>query len=211
MVMAFEEHSREYDLWYTEHSAIYDSEVKAVEPLTPSGLGLEVGVGSGAFAFRLGIPIGVDPALNMLRIAKRRGIDVLRAVGEGLPFRDRSFDYVLMINTLCFLREPAAALSEAHRVLRGSGQLIVCEVPRDSSWGRLIEEKGMAGHRFYRYAKLRTVAEACHILEEVGFKVVAARGTLSFSPADVERVEEPEKSVRGKGFVCLKAIVDRPK
>ena len=204
-IRAFEEYALEYDSWYLEHLSIFESEAKAIEALELSGLGLEVGVGPGVFANRLGVSIGIDPSLSMLLITKRRGVAVLRAVGEYLPFRNGIFNYVLIVGTLCFLKEPSVAIKEAQRALKSRGDLILCEVPKDSSWGRFIEEKGKAGHRFYSHAKLYTIVDMYHILEDAGFKVVDAKGTLSFSPSEGERVEEPADNIKGMGFICLRA------
>jgi len=157
----------------------------------------------------LGIDIGVDPSTAMLLFAKRRGIQTLRAVGEHLPFRGRCFDYVLLAGTLCFLDNPAMTLKEAQDVLKADGSLIVCEVPKDSVWGKAIEEKGKKGHRFYSRAKLHTVQELHRLLEDARFRLVDSIGTLSFSPLELERAEDPTYSLEGMSFVCLRAKVRR--
>lgn len=202
----FEHYALEYDSWFVEHPSIFESESRAIEALRLSGLGLEVGVGSGVFAKRLGVSVGIDPSLSMLLMAKRRGIEVVRAVGEYLPFRDTTFDFILMVNTLCLLVNLRPAIVDANRVLKKGGSLVLCEVPKDSSWGRLYEEKGRRGHRFYRYAKLYTIADIRRILEGAEFRVVDAKGTLTLSPGELERVEEPDSNIQGKGFVCLEAL-----
>ncbi len=63
-------------------------------------------MGTGRFAVPLGIKIGVEPAAAMAIMAQRRGIKVYRAVAEALPFRSDSFDLVVMVTVLCFLRDP---------------------------------------------------------------------------------------------------------
>ena len=52
---------------------------------------LEIGVGTGRFAMHFPDIIGVDPSVNALRIAKRRGLKTLQADGEDLPFDDKTF------------------------------------------------------------------------------------------------------------------------
>ncbi len=205
-VQAFEEYAFEYDSWYLKHPSIFESEARAVEAFGQRGLGLEIGVGSGVFARRLEVSVGIDPSPSMLLIAKSRGIEVVRALGEYLPFRDDAFDYILMVNTLCFMGDSQAAIKDAGRVLRKNGSLILCEVPKDSSWGTFYGEKWRRGHRFYRYAKLYTIIEVRRTFEDAGFRVVDAKGTLTFNPEEQERVEEPESNIEGKGFVCLRAL-----
>jgi ubiquinone/menaquinone biosynthesis C-methylase UbiE len=202
----FDRYADEYDLWYTKHPGVFESEVAAIKSLKLEGFGLELGVGSGMFAAALGLDLGIDPSLNMLRIAKGKGVPVVQAVSEQLPFRDKSFDHVLLINTLCFLEKPDVTMNEVWRVLKDKGSLILCEVPRDSSWGKLIEEKGRKGHRFYSHAKLYAIKEIRCSLEDAGFRVVDVKGTISFNPRELEMVEEPESNTEGNSFVCLQAI-----
>ena len=64
------------------------------------------------FAAPLGIRLGVDPSLEMSRIAQKRGIDVVHGRAEDLPFDDTSMDFVLMVTTLCFLDDVEQAFAE---------------------------------------------------------------------------------------------------
>jgi ubiquinone/menaquinone biosynthesis C-methylase UbiE len=205
-VRMFDEHAREYDSWYLQHSSIFESEARAIEALRPTGLGLEVGVGTGVFARRLGVGVGVDPSPGMLQLAKSRGVQVVRAVAEHLPFRGQAFDFVLLAGTLCFVKEPNVTVRESRKVLNDNGTLIVCEVPRDSPWGKLMEEKGRAGHRFYRHAKLYTTKEVRHVLQNAGFNVIDAIATLASGPEEPERLEEPSDNTEGRSYICLLAV-----
>ncbi|MEM2941723.1 MAG: hypothetical protein QW304_09290 [Thermoproteota archaeon] len=42
--------------------------------------------------------------------------------------------------------------------------------------------------------------------EDSGFVETEVRGTLSLKPGEDERVEEPERDIDGKAFVCIKAL-----
>lgn len=118
----FEKHAAEYDLWFEENEAAYKSEILALrDPIPANGIGVEVGVGTGRFAEPLGIRIGVEPAKAMADRARQRGIEVYEARAEALPFQGESFDFVLMVTTICFLEKPLQALAEAKRVLRPGG------------------------------------------------------------------------------------------
>jgi ubiquinone/menaquinone biosynthesis C-methylase UbiE len=48
-------------------------------------------------------------------IARKRGIDVCVAAAEELPFKRTSFDFVLLVTTICFLQNPVQALQEAKK------------------------------------------------------------------------------------------------
>ena len=64
---------------------------------------LEVGIGTGRFAKALGVDFGVDPSIEMLKVALKRNLKVTKATAEHLPFDKRSFGGVIMVVTLCFL------------------------------------------------------------------------------------------------------------
>ncbi len=175
--------------------------------LVGDGLKLEVGVGTGVFAQRLGVQVGIDPARAVLEYSKGRGVRVVRAVGEFLPFRGETFDYVLMIVTICFLHDAVKALSEARRVLKTGGSLVVGMVTRDSRWGKLYEQKKRRGHRFYRHARFSTLEETMERLGVVGFVVEERRSSLRKGPKMFRDVEEPGIGSSSEfGFHVIKAI-----
>ncbi|MGB9659974.1 MAG: class I SAM-dependent methyltransferase [Nitrososphaerales archaeon] len=200
----FEDYAKEYDSWYFKHPAIYESEVQVVKEFNLRGLGLEIGIGTGVFARRIGVDVGIDASLAMLHIAKERGVDVIQAIGERLPFIDKIFDYVLMVCTLCFLDKPSLVIKESFRVLKKDGSLIVCVVLRDSPWGRLYEEKKKAGHKFYTYAKFYTIQGLKKLIADQGLYIVEVVSALSYGPSEDERFEEPLRGYKGS-FVCLRA------
>ena len=142
----------------------------------------------------------------MLKLAYKRGIEVVRAVGEQLPFREGSFDFVLMTLTLCFLDKPEKAIAEARRVLHRHGEFAVCIIPRNSRWGEEYQRRAKEGHPIYSHAHFYTISEVEEMLERCSFKVVKVRATLSYPPHDRPRFEEPSRKPDGRGFVCLKAI-----
>lgn len=108
-----------------------------VVPLA-AGRVLEIGIGTGLNlrhydAARVGKIVGLDPGVEMHRLARKRlqgtGLDV-ELVGlsaERIPFDDASFDCVLVTYSLCTIPDPVAALKEMRRVLKPGGRLIFCE------------------------------------------------------------------------------------
>jgi tRNA G46 methylase TrmB len=57
---AFEQHVDRYDEWFERNRAVYESELRPVASLLPgAGTRIEIGVGTGRFAARLGIAVGV--------------------------------------------------------------------------------------------------------------------------------------------------------
>ena len=100
----FDEYSLEYDSWFDKNKIVYESELRVIEEQIPKkGQGLEVGVGSGRFAAPLRIPFGLEPSVQMSKIAQKRGITVVGGVAEKMPFTGCSFNFVLMVTTICLL------------------------------------------------------------------------------------------------------------
>jgi len=209
-ISAFDKHAEEYDRWYREKpgSLVFESEVKAIETLLPKGEGIEVGVGTGTFSSRLRVPLGVDPALNMLKLSKKKGIEVVRATAESLPIKSECLDYVLFVFTICFLENPILSIREMWRVLGKRGSFVLSFIPRDSSWGKFYEEKKVQGHPIYRYTRFYTLEQAKSMLHESGFEVTGGCATLRQAPQAIAKVEDPTDVLEPSsqyGLICLKA------
>jgi SAM-dependent methyltransferase len=201
----FVRHYRRYDRWFARHQAAYLSELLAVRALLPfQGRGLEIGVGTGRFAAPLGVEFGVEPAAPMARLARARGVRVISAVAESLPFAREAFDYVLLVTTLCFVADAGATMREAARVLRPGGALVVGLVDRDSAVGKdyLAHQ---AKNVFYRAARFYTIAEVEVLLGGAGFEESDRVRTLSGPLATVREIEAPSQSAGG--FVVLRAAL----
>ncbi|HPT18489.1 MAG TPA: class I SAM-dependent methyltransferase [Methanothrix sp.] len=204
-IKIFEEHAVEYDEWFDDNPAAYQSEVLALRNIIPAeGTGLEVGIGTGRFAEPLGIRTGVEPARAMAEIARKRGIDVHEARAEALPFQDESFDFLLMVTTICFLEEPLQALAEAKRVLKPGGAIIIGMIDRNSPLGKDYERR-KATSKFYKYARILSVDQVMGWLESLDFDHTATRQTLFKSSKDM-RAAEPFEEGHGRGaFVAIAA------
>ena len=204
-VESFEKNVDRYEAWFDRHQAAYESELEALRVLLPkSGEGLEVGVGTGRFAAPLGIRVGVDPSSAMGKVAIERGIEVHCGVGENLPCQDTSFDYVLLVTTICFLDDVPAALGEAYRVLTPGGYILVGFIDRESTLGK-VYEKRKQDNEFYRQATFLSVNEVVLHLQQAGFSDFVFRQTIFQNPTEMKQ-PDPVRSGYGEGsFVVARA------
>ncbi len=208
----FDRHATEFDGWFTRNRELYVSELNALEAARPTGVTLDVGVGSGVFASRLEISVGVDTSRELLKISKRRGLEVILADARYLPFRTGAFDTVVSSFTICFIGDVRTMLKESRRVLKDRGRLILGEITLDSAWGKRYSREGSRGHRFYGIATFRTFGRTLTLLGAAGFTVARVLGTIDFGPSDEPRIESPAdltgadaESIGRYGFVCIVA------
>jgi ubiquinone/menaquinone biosynthesis C-methylase UbiE len=201
MKSVFDTRAAEYDAWYDRNRAVYLSELSAVRKVLPQGKkGLEIGAGTGRFAASLGIGTGIDPSRNMLKLAQKRGVDVRVGFGEEMPFKNGTFDYVAIIITLCFVKNPKKVLEESFRVLRKNGRIIIGIVDKESFLGKYYLKKKSV---FYKQANFLSVNEVTELLKESGFLGFSYYQTISTLPDEVRSVEKPKKGFGKGGFVVI--------
>lgn len=140
------------------------------------GVVLEVGVGSG-----LNLPlyerarrvIGIDPLPAMLTRARARAADadvpveLVLGAAESLPLPDGSVDTVVASHVLCSVRDVAAALAEARRVLRPAGTLAFYEHVRH-------HDARIAARQARWSPTWRRLARNCHLDRDAEGELVAA-------------------------------------
>ncbi|MBN1493708.1 MAG: class I SAM-dependent methyltransferase, partial [Candidatus Omnitrophica bacterium] len=166
------------------------------------GKGLEIGVGTGRFAQVLGIKSGIDPSKNMIEIARKRGVNVKLGYGERLPFKNATFDYAVVIITICFTKNPEKVLKEAYRVLKTKGKIIIGIVDKDSFLGKFYQQKKSL---FYKHADFFSVREIADLLKDAGFLKFSYYQTLYNHPAEIKSVQKPRKGFGTGGFVVIAA------
>ena len=203
MSSIFDKYYKRYDAWYDKNQFAYLSELEAIRKALPKkGKGLEIGIGTGRFAAPLGIRFGIDPSKNMVKLACQRGIDARVGNGECLPFREDSFDYIAIIITLCFVKNPQKVLEEARRVSKDKGRIIVGIIDKDSFLGEFYRRKKTI---FYKYAHFFSVKELVDLLETVDFEGPSYYQTLFKYPHKLDSIEKTQKGFGSGGFVVVNA------
>lgn len=205
----FEKHHQRYEDWFDRHWAAYISELLALRPFVPlEGRGLEIGVGSGRFAAPLGVQVGVDPSPAMLAHAAARGIEVQTGTAENLPFGDDSFDHAMVVTTICFVDTPEQMLSEARRVLRPDGRLVIGFIDRESELGQhYLEHQDESV--FYREATFYSADEVAALLEEHGFGITSWAQTLARPLPQTIEIEAVRLGRGQCAFVVVAALNDK--
>jgi SAM-dependent methyltransferase len=202
----FDKYSAEYDSWFEKNKVIYESELRILKNLVPKkGEGIEVGVGSGRFAAPLGIPFGLEPSAQMRNIARSRGITVIGGLAETMPLSSCSFDFVLMVTTLCFLDDVDSSFKEIFRILKPEGCFIVGFIDENSTLGRIYQQHKHES-KFYKEATFYSVDEVISYLRKAGFKKLRFSQTIFQRSSQIKSLE-PIKTGYGEGsFVTVKAI-----
>jgi ubiquinone/menaquinone biosynthesis C-methylase UbiE len=226
----FDEHAAEYDSWFLQNRNVLQSEVELLAGvLEKPGRALSVGCGSGLFEMILrdghdiDIRFGVEPAEGMAEIAIKRGMEVQIGPAEDLPFDDGSFDTVLFNGTPSYIGDLEKAFTEAYRVLRTGGHVVVADVPAESSYGTLYRLAAMIGTwedeslkaiapavpypmEFAAAANWRTTQEKLDLLEEVGFTGMVSSQTLTCHPKFSDDASEAPVPGHDRGdYVAIRA------
>ena len=200
----FEKYAEQYEDWFMKNPLAYKAELRAVKAMLPSeGQGLEIGAGTGRFAEPLGIEIGVEPSKRMREIAQKREIHVLDGVAEELPFDDHTFDFVLMVTTICFVDDIDSALRESHRVISTEGILVIGFVDRDSMMGKMYSNRRNE-NVFYKDATFFSVDELAGHMNRTGFIDLRFNQTIFNTLSEITS-DEPVRPGYGEGsFVVIR-------
>ena len=190
IVQIFAASAQEYDAWFDKHRLVYESEILALKRFMGSG--------------GIGLEIGVEPAKSMADLARQRGIRVIRAVGEFLPFRSASFHLALLVTTLCFLRDPQRALAETTRILQPGGQILIGMIDRDSPLGRYYEAHKQES-KFYRQANFYSIGRVLEWLARLNYRQVEVCQTLFRELSDITHLEPVREGHGDGGFVVIAA------
>jgi SAM-dependent methyltransferase len=144
---------------------------------------LEVGIGSG-----LNLPLyssevhrvyGVDPSLELQRMARRRAAGgspkvefLLQSAEEPLPLPDACIDTVVVTWTLCSIADPQKALKQMKRVVKPTGRLIFLEHGRAPDPGVVVWQDRLT-------PTWKHISGGCHLNRKIDDLVMEAGFRIS--------------------------------
>ena len=202
--MVFDRFADEYDRWFDENERVYQAEISALRRMIPPvERAIEVGVGTGRFALRLGVRLGVEPSRAMAKVAQRRGLQVCQSLGEELPFAAGMFECVLLVTVICFVADPLRLLREARRVLTPGGVLVNGFIDRDSALGRVYEAH-KAENKFYQEARFYSSEQVAAIMRQAGFNQLEAAQTILGLPSEGRDFDMVKTGFGEGAFVALR-------
>lgn len=174
------------------HYALSSGVISRRLRLTPADRVLDVGGGTGGVSAsvrdRVRAVVVIEPSGPLTRRGRRRYPRVAFTVGDGrsLPVRDASVDHVLLVEVLHHVADADAVLSEAARVLRPGGSVLIEESEWPGIGGRLRSwaERVLLGGVWPRtrselLARLQEHGLHGEIHEDEGFVVVAGHATVA--------------------------------
>jgi len=94
---------------------------------------LDIGCGRAVDALELakqsGRVIGLDPSAKMIAEAKSHigngNVDLVRGIGEALPFKRRSLDKIMCKGALDHFADPMRTMEEISQVLKPTGEMVI--------------------------------------------------------------------------------------
>lgn len=201
----FDKNLQKYEDWFVSNKFVYQSELKAVEKAIPKNKnGFEIGIGSGLFAQPFGIKEGIEPSSKMREKAKKRGLKVINAVAEDLPYHNESKDFALMITTICFVDDIYKSFQEVNRVLKTNGYLIIGFVDKNSPIGKIyLEHKNESS--FYRDAIFFETEKVYKILQKTGFEIKSTYQTVFGKLNEIKEIQKVQNGFGKGSFVVIKA------
>jgi|GEM_PF-904412 len=214
----FDKTASTYDNWYLSPIGMHAfcSELMGLEALLPhSGLGVDIGAGTGIFAAHLSTAerdvVCIDPSPGMLRMARKRGLPAILATAESLPMKIGSLDFAYAVTVIEFLEDPVKALRSISVTLKEDATLVILLINSESTWGEQYSKQAEKGDPVFSHARLYTEGEASSLLEKAGFELLEIMGTLTASPDEPIKEYKLVSVKQGVGVILIKAGKMRPR
>lgn len=203
----FDKYLDEYEMWFRENRFVYESEIEAVRHFIPNKKkGIEIGIGTGRFAIPFNISEGVEPSETMRNYSQNLGLTVYDGTAENLPLKDKSYDFALMVTTICFVDDVKKSFQEVKRILKPGGVIIIGFVDRKSPLGKVYNTIKV-NDKFYRYATFYSTDEIIEILTATGFSNIETIQTVFGKLDEIKHLQLFKNGHGEGGFVVIKGVI----
>ena len=180
---------------------------------------LDAGCGTGLFTRELiqarSFVTGIELSLPMLLRAEEK-LDsslFLKVLGDmsDLPFAADTFDKVMSVTAIEFIRDARRAIAELFRVTKPAGTIVVASLNQKSPWAERRKEKARRGHALFKSAIFRSPEELRRLSPARGEIKTAIHFEKHQDPARAAEIEAKGMiSGRDTGaFIAIKWIKDK--
>lgn len=199
--------------WYRERRAIMARELRS---FPARGRVLDIGAAYGGNTLTMHemgwVATAVDYSAAATKVARRRGVSVIRADARDLPVEPGFIDLVVAFDLLDYIEDDHLVMQEIGRVLRPGGGAALLTVAHDMAlWSARDEALGRV--RRYSRASLLDVAEKAGLVVDWIWSwnvllrpIVALRGRTLWRSARTPDAAEPSR-LPGPVNAVLSAII----
>jgi len=127
---------------------------------------------------------GIDPLREISLLRAKENVNkenvklhLCQAVGESLPFKNNSFNMVLLLSTLQHVNDQNKVLAEIRGALKTNG-ILLASVPTSKNISTLFREAKKPKH----FTRNFSLAEFKQILKDSGFDITTISGGSFFPP-----------------------------
>lgn len=127
---------------------------------------LEIGCGFGVLLKKISSKrkIGIESNDFAIEECKKRGLLITKLdVDKGLPFKNDSFNTIIMNEVVSHLKKPLFVLKECHRILKNGGKIIITAPVRSIFFHNISET----------HLTEMTVKEARQLIQKSGFVILS--------------------------------------
>ncbi len=123
--------------------------------------------------------VGVEIHDEPIREARKKGMKVIKARAQKLPFKSNTFEIVVMAEVIEHFLETEAALAEVRRVLKPGGRVIITTPNFASFRDRILVLFGklQAFSQHKDHVKFFNKERLIKVLDDCGFEVVKVYGS----------------------------------
>ena len=175
---------------------------------------LDVGCGTGIFLdyfhneFESGT--GIDSSIDMINFAnrnhKRKNVKYMLAKDNPLPFDNSSFDFVLSMGTLEYVKNQKNHIEESIRVLKKNGILLLTTPTKIMNMYRVAWIFGLAAGRYWKINKYLSFDELEKLVDKNSAEIIEHK-VLFFNPSNIRLFDilfsAMDKIASGKLNRCL--------